>query len=229
MIERQNLIIDADDTLWENNIYFEQAFDDFCAFLDHSTLTPSEIRAILDEIELVNNKVHGYGSLNFGKNMRECYQRLSERHICDQDLEQVMLFATRIMEQPIEVIDGVEETLIYLATRHNLLLFTKGHPEEQKLKIERSGLAQYFGHTAIVREKDPAAYRELVASHGLEPPKTWMVGNSPKSDINAALGGGINAVYVPHPRTWHLEKAEFIDTQRKLLQVERFVDLQKHF
>lgn len=228
-MERQNLIIDADDTLWENNIYFEKAFEDFCHFLSHSTLSPAGIRTVLDEIELANNKVRGYGSLNFGHNMRECYERLAERHIHPDDLDKVMRFAERILEQPIEVLKGVEETLGYLSTRHNLLLFTKGAQEEQKLKIERSGLAVYFGHTAIAREKDPPAYRELVHEHGLTPARTWMIGNSPKSDINAALLAGINAVYVPHERTWHLERTDFVNADGTLLKVQCFADLRKHF
>ncbi len=186
---RQYLVIDADDTLWENNIYFEQAFDEFVSFLDHSSLSPSEVRAILDEIEMVNNQIHGYGSLNFGRNLRECYQRLCERHIAEDDLRQVMAIAERIMEQPIELIEGVEETLAYLRPRHDLTLFTKGHAEEQKLKLGRSGLSAYFGHTAIVKEKDAPAYRRLVEERELDPARTWMVGNSPKSDINPAHRG----------------------------------------
>ena len=227
---RQYLVIDADDTLWENNIYFEQAFDEFVLFLDHSTLAPAEVRAILDEIELANNQVHGYGSLNFGRNLHECYRRLCERHIAEADLRQVVEIAERIMEQPIEIIDGVEETLGYLRQRHDLTLFTKGHAEEQKLKVDRSGLGVYFGHTAIVKEKDAAAYRRLVEERGWDAQRTWMVGNSPKSDINPALTAGINAVFVPHDRTWHLERTELASSgPGKLIQVERFADLAQHF
>ena len=76
---RQHLIVDADDTLWENNIYFERAFNEFIDFLGHSSLQPREVRAILDEIEIANAKIHGYGSKNFGRNLRECYRRLCER------------------------------------------------------------------------------------------------------------------------------------------------------
>ena len=227
---RQYLVIDADDTLWENNVYFERAFDEFVAFLDHSHLAPEEVRAILDEIEMVNNQIHGYGSMNFGRNLRECYQRLCERHIAEDDLGQVMAIAERIMEQPIEIIEGVAETLAYLQPRHDLTLFTKGHPEEQKLKVDRSGLGLYFGHTAIVKEKDPAAYRQLVEERGLDPRRTWMVGNSPKSDINPALAAGINAVFVPHDRTWHLERTELAEGgPGRLLQVGRFADLREFF
>ncbi len=227
---RQNLIIDADDTLWENNIYFEEAFSAFCEFLAHSMLQPPEIRSILDEIELANIKQHGYGSLNFGRNLKECYQRLAEREIHREDLECVMGFAERILEQPVEIIPGVPETLAYLSVRHDLTLFTKGHPEEQKLKIERSGLGIYFGHTAIVNEKDAASYNRLVADREMNPENAWMIGNSPKSDINPALMAGINAVFVPHAHTWVLEKQEIVNgTGRRLLLLESFSDLTDHF
>src|SRR5580700_4261899 len=109
------LIFDADDTLWENNIYFERAFDDFVDFLDHSALNPAQIRDVLNEIELANSKVHGYGAKNFGRNLQQAYQHMAEREIRESDLKLVMSLAERILEQPIELIAGVEETLEYLA------------------------------------------------------------------------------------------------------------------
>ncbi len=226
---RQYLIIDADDTLWENNIYFEQAFDEFVEYLDHSTLTPTEIRAVLDEIEVVNAKIHGYGSLNFGRNLRQCYEHLVEREVRAEDLAAVMSFAERILDCPMEVIEGVPETLAYLVSRHDLTLFTKGHPEEQKLKIDRSGLGTHFGHTAIVKEKDVAAYRRLVEERGIDPERAWMMGNSAKSDVNPALEAGLNAVFIPHPHTWRLEREEIRSGKGKLLRVARFAELKEHF
>jgi putative hydrolase of the HAD superfamily len=226
---RQHLIVDADDTLWENNIYFEKAFDDFFDYLGHSHLSAQEVRDVLDEIEVANARVHGYGSVNFGRNLGQCYQRLAERDVCEEDLRTVVSFAQRILEQPMEVIEGVPETLEYLAKRHDLTLFTKGHPEEQKLKIDRSGLGIYFGHTAIVKEKDPAAYRTLAAERGMDPARAWMIGNSPKSDINPALEAGLNAVFVPHERTWTLEQQEIRRGKGELRIVERFADLRKEF
>ena len=226
---KQHLIVDADDTLWENNIYFEKAFVEFTEYLAHSSLQPNEIRAALDEIELANAKIHGYGAANFGRNLRECYQRLSERDVCDGDLTTVMSFAERILECPMEVIDGVAETLAYLASRHELTLFTKGHPDEQKLKLDRSGLRIHFAHTAIVKEKDRDAYGRLVEERRLDSKRTWMIGNSPKSDINPALKCGLNAVFVPHLRTWGLEKEDIEPGDGKLIVVEKFADLRKHF
>ena len=224
-----NLIFDADDTLWENNIYFEEAFEQFVEFLDHSHMSAVEVRAVLDEIEIVNKQIHGYGARNFGRNLRQCYEHLCERAVSRQDLERVMSFAERILERPLELMPYVEDTLADLVKRHELLLFTKGHPEEQKLKIDQSGLGQYFSHTAIVKEKDRESYAKLVRERGLEPERTWMIGNSPRSDINPALELGLNAVFVPHARTWSLEKEEIVKGPGRLLVVQRFAELRKHF
>jgi putative hydrolase of the HAD superfamily len=226
---QQHLIVDADDTLWENNIYFERAFDEFAAFLAHSTLTAPQVRDVLNEIERANAKVHGYGSLSFGRSLRQCYERLADREIRDDDLQTVMRFAERILKQPIEVIDGVPETLAYLAGRHELTLFTKGHPEEQQLKIDRSGLARFFAHATVVREKDASAYRLLVTDRGMEVSRSWMIGNSHRSDVNPALEAGLNAVFVPHPQTWRLEHEEIRPGVGRLLMLDRFADLRAHF
>jgi len=226
---RQFLIIDADDTLWENNIYFERAVEEFVDFLAHSSLTPRQVRDVLDEIEDANARIHGYGSANFGRNLQQCFQHLAERDVSDDDLRAVCAFADKILEHPIEMIEGVAETIEYLAPRHDLTLFTKGHPEEQKLKIDRSGLGRWFAHTAIVKEKDAAAYRELVACRGMEPARAWMIGNSPKSDINPALDAGLNAVFVPHQHTWALERQEIRTGPGRLLILDRFSDLRAHF
>ena len=227
--ERQHLIIDADDTLWENNIYFERAFDDFCDFLAHSSMGPAEVRAVLDEIETVNSKIHGYGTATFTKNLTECYHKLVEREVDARDLPKIMTFTEQILHHPIELLPGVEETLEYLSLRHDLTLFTKGNPEEQKLKLDRSGLAIYFGHTVVVKEKNAASYAELIGERQMERARSWMIGNSPKSDINPALETGLNAVFVPHPHTWRLEHEEVRQGSGRLLRIEKFAELKEYF
>jgi putative hydrolase of the HAD superfamily len=224
-----HLIFDADDTLWENNIYFEDAFDKFCDYLAHSSLGPSQIRAILDEIEVVNAKVHGYGSRNFARNLAQCFEHLAERDVSPRDLDAVREFAYEILERPIELIAGVKETIAELASRHELTLMTKGDPDEQQLKIDRSGLAAFFSHACIVKEKHERAYRELAQSRDFVIENTWMVGNSPKSDINPALAAGMSAVYVPHPRTWSLEKEPVPDRHPRLVTIERITELANYF
>ena len=177
----------------------------------------------------MNARVHGYGSVQFGRNLQEVYQHLSERHIAESDLQTVMSFAERILDQPIELMPGVNETLEYLAPRHELTICTKGAMEEQKLKIDRSGIGRYFAHAEIVKEKTAGAYKSLVDARGFEPERTWMIGNSPKSDINPALEAGLRAVFIPHPRTWRLEIAEIRESPGRLIRVERFEGLREHF
>lgn len=225
-MSRLHLLVDADDTLWENCVYFERAFDEFVDYLDHSSLNADEIRAILDEIEIANARVHGYGSVNFGNNLQQCFAKLAERQIAPTDLERVKGFALRILEQPLELIAGVEETLAELSARHELTIYTKGSVDEQRRKIDNSGLARYFAHTAIVKEKDVASYLRIVDERGLDKSRTWMIGNSPKSDINPALEAGLNAVFIPHATTWTLERQELREPgPGRLLVLERFADL----
>ncbi len=224
-----DLVFDADDTLWENNIYFERAFERFVQFLGHSKLSAAEVRAVLDEIELVNNRAYGYGTANFVRNLEQCYRRLAERPIREQDLACIRALAEHILGQPVELIEGVEEALAELSTRHRLTLFTKGQPDEQRKKIERSGLAVHFHHLAIVKEKDAAAYRKLAAGLGMAPERTWMIGNSPKSDVNAALEAGLRAVFLPHAHTWTLERQEIVPGAGELLILKRFADLRQRF
>lgn len=226
---RQHLIIDADDTLWQNNIYFERAIEDFLDFLDHSTLTRKEARAAFDEVERANAGIHGYGARAFAQSLRQFYTRLAERDLDEGEIRDVMRFGERILEQEIELLPGVKETLDALSQRHDLVIFTKGHHEEQRLKIKRSGIGYYFRHHAIVPEKDEAAYRELVAQLDFDPARTWMVGNSPKSDINPALAAGLGAVFIPHEMTWRLEFADVTYNGERFLALERFSQLLNHF
>ena len=220
------LFIDADDTLWENNIYFEQATEDFISFLDHSSLTPDEVQALLNDVE----RQMGYGFANFTKSLIAVYQQLSERPISDADIEQIQLFGTRLANNPMEIIEGVPETLADLSHRHQLILLTKGHAEEQKLKIERSGLADYFEYTLVVPEKHIEAYIELIDEYQLEHAQTWMIGNSPRSDINPARAAGLNTVYIPHSHTWTLEMQEVVeDGPGRHLNLTNFSELRKHF
>ena len=222
-----HLIFDADDTLWENNIHFEEAIEAFLDFLDHSTLSREDARAALDEIERAHAGAHGYGARAFARHLRMTYELLAEREVDAASLATVMGFGERILAMPVALIAGVQETLERLADRHDLHLMTKGQHDEQMRKIRESGLASWFRHVEIVPEKDERAYRALAAALGLDPARAWMIGNSPKSDINPALAAGLNAVYLPHPATWRLERQEIRDPggPGRLVTLERFADL----
>jgi putative hydrolase of the HAD superfamily len=229
MSDEPVLIIDGDDTLWENNIHFEQAIEDFIDFLDHSTLSRAQVRASLDEIERLNSRLHGYGSAAFARNLRETYQRLAERELRPDDLDHVMHLGRRILDVELELLPGVADTLAYLESRYRLLLFTKGEMEEQRLKVQRSGLADHFDQVVVAKEKDVSGYRDLIRVHGIDVRQGWMIGNSPHSDINPALQAGLRAVYIPHAHTWRLEQEEISVRDDRVLVLETFGQLRDHF
>lgn len=223
---RYHLLIDADDTLWENNIYFERAIHAFISFLDHSQLTPEEVRVVIDEVE----HTMGYGTANFIKSLLETYRRLAEKELQDEDIQQIQQFGEQIRSHPLQLIAGVQETLNYLSPRHDLFLLTKGDYEEQRLKVEQSEIEHYFQQVVIVQEKDVATYHRVVEELRVDPKQAWMIGNSPRSDINPALAAGLNAIYIPHPHTWRLEHEEVATTgDGQLVQLAAFADLRSHF
>lgn len=225
--DNQTLLLDADDTLWENNVYYERAFDEFVAFLAHEHLTPAEIREVLDRFEMTN----GYGARAFARSLTETFAELGGHHD-DGAIHHVERLALRILEIDIEIIGGVEETLAALRPHHDLFLFTKGDLEEQRLKIERSGIGQYFDAHVISADKKTQTFVELADSLGLDRDQTWMVGNSTRSDIVPALEAGLHAVYVPHPMTWHLEHIDVTHNpswRGQFEKVERFTDLRRLF
>ena len=227
----QTLLIDADDTLWENNIYFERAIANFISFLNHQEYSAEQVREVLNQVERECILSHGYGLHSFAHALAQTFERLAVEPLTPALHETIAGITAAIAEQPIEVCSGVPETLSYLAERHQLILMTKGAIAEQSGKVERSGLKQYFSAVEIVAEKDLAAYQTLAAKRGLAAVSTWMIGNSPKSDINPALAAGLNAVLVPHGNTWILEHEEVAPARppSRLLILESFAELRNHF
>jgi putative hydrolase of the HAD superfamily len=228
---RQNLLIDADDTLWENNIYFERAIAKFISFLNHHEFSPEQVRGVLNDVERECIVTHGYGLHSFAHALVYTFERLSVHPVTPELHKQIQSFAHSIQDHPIELLPEVRETLHYLSGRHRLILMTKGAVPEQSGKIERSGLKGHFAAIEIVAEKDAAVYNSVVKKHGLEREATWMVGNSPKSDINPALGAGLHAVFVPHGDTWILEHEEVnaAPAPQRLLIVGKFAELRENF
>jgi len=227
----QTLLIDADDTLWENNIYFERAIANFISFLNHHEFSPEQVRGVLNDVERKCIVTHGYGLHSFAHALVHTFERLSVRPVTPELHAQIHGFAHTIADRPLELLPEVPQTLQYLSTRHRLILVTKGAVAEQTGKIERSGLKQHFAATEIVAEKDAAIYQSIVEKYSLPHESTWMIGNSPRSDINPAMAAGLHAVFVPHGNTWILEHDEVnaASPPQKLLIVGSFAELHEHF
>ncbi len=224
----QNLLIDADDTLWENNIYFERVIQEVQALLCRARADTRSFRTELDETERRRIPLTGYGTVNFTHSLVETFQRLLPPGADPTLPAQVQQLSLAILEHPMEIFQGVPETLAYLSTRHALFLVTKGDPEEQSRKIRASALAGYFRSIEILPEKNTRTYSALIARHGWEGSCSWMIGNSPRSDINPALAAGMKAVYIPYIHTWTLEHEEPAE-HPGLLELANFSDLRLHF
>jgi putative hydrolase of the HAD superfamily len=226
---RHTLLIDADDTLWENNIFFEKTIDHFISQLEHLGYTREYIRHILNETERRNIRQHGYGVRSFRRSLEDTYMKLAGNSARREMVKEIERMAAELEATPPHILDGVPETLAYLAKHHRLILLTKGEPAEQAAKVERSGLQSYFDAIEIVLEKDPGTYERMIEQFKIVKSHGWMVGNSPRSDINPALQMGLNAVFIPHSATWELEKTELESGTGKLLILSTFRDMRGHF
>jgi putative hydrolase of the HAD superfamily len=225
-VQRQTLVFDADDTLWENNVLFERVVDGYLDWIAHPTLDRVALRAVLDDVERANIPVHGYGSASFLRSLHDAFEKLSERPATEAERTEITDLASALVNHEVELVPGVAETLAELGTRHDLLLLTKGAVDEQQRKIDASNLAHHFRSTHIVAEKRAPTYRALVADHGLVASSTWMIGNSPASDIRPAREAGLGAVFIPNAYTWALEHDE---VPEDVLTLERFPELLDHF
>jgi putative hydrolase of the HAD superfamily len=223
----QTLLIDADDTLWENNVYFERAIAAFIGYLNHHAYMPEEVRNALNAVERETILAHGYGLTSFTRSLVTCFERLSAGPVNEENRERVVGFARTIRDQEIELLPFVAETLAALGARHRLILMTKGDHAEQADKLARSGLAPLFNAVEIVPEKDPPAYHAVISRHELAPHTSWMIGNSPKSDINPALAAGLHAVFLFHKDTWILEHAAIDPAPegQHLIEIDAFAKL----
>ena len=227
----QTLLIDADDTLWENNIYFERAIAAFIGYLNHRDYTPAEVRKALNAVERETILAHGYGLSSFTRSLVTCFERLCPAPVTEDKKQRILSFTRSIAEQEIELLPGVAETLDELAGLHRRILMTKGNHAEQADKLARSGLSGYFSAVEIVHEKDPPTYREVIARHELTPHTSWMIGNSIKSDINPALAAGLHAVFLFHKDTRVLEHAALDPAPegQQLLELDSFTKLRAVF
>src|SRR6204780_3377686 len=222
-MRRNTLLIDVDDPLWENNVFFEKLIEDFITLVEPCGYTRSYIRHILNETERKNIRQYGYGVRSFGRSLEETYLKLADQMVRRETLAQIHGRVMELERTPPKILDGVPETLAYLTERHRLILFTKGQPAEQAAKVERSGLQGFFEFIEIVSEKDPETYNLLVHNHKIVKNHAGMIGNTPAMKI------GLNAVYIPHQHTWQLEHEPVLAGVGKLVILPSFRELRGHF
>jgi putative hydrolase of the HAD superfamily len=221
--ESLNLVFDADDTLWDSNVHFLEAFDSFAIAVSDAGLGLSrvEVQAAVRRAELQLIKTHGYGRRPY---ILALHQAAAELAPAGNDglRDEIERIGMHLLDRECPLLPDVEPTLQELSLRHRLLMFTKGQRDEQLQKLARSGLGPLFDRVETPREKDVDAYRRLVRDADLDPSLTFMIGNSPRSDINPAVAAGLRAVFIPHPHTWDLEHEELTEAGDRIIELTSF-------
>lgn len=201
------IALDADDTLWVNETYFREAEEKFAELLDGYE-TKNKIDQELFKTEMQNLAAYGYGVKGFMLSMIQSALELSNYRIEQKTIEEIIEIGKKMIEKPIELLDGVEETLQVLSSKYKLILATKGDLLDQERKLEKSNLIKYFHHIEVLSEKKPENYRKLLKHLDITPSKFLMIGNSLKSDVLPLLEIGAKAIHVPFHTTWQHEIVE---------------------
>jgi putative hydrolase of the HAD superfamily len=196
---------DADDTLWHNEVIFEQVHRRFCELLGryHDAET---VERTLYATEMRNLELYGYGIKGFMLSSIETAIELTKGEIRAEEIRTLIGLGREMMQHPVEVLDGVSDVLTSLAGEHRLLLITKGDLRDQERKLVKSGLARFFDGIEIVSDKNEASYLSALKRHGVRTSEFLMVGNSLRSDIAPVLALGGSAVHIPYPLTWEHER-----------------------
>ena len=202
-----HIAFDADDTLWHNEPIFNLTQDRVAALLQE--WVPAEaLGERLNTVERRNLALFGYGSKGFTLSLIETALEVTNGKVSTEVIQEILDAGKSMIEHPVELLPGVEDTLRGLAQEHPLLLITKGDLFHQETKVARSGLAEIFEAIEIVSEKDPETYRRILERYRIAPERFVMVGNSVKSDILPVVAVGGNAVHVPYESTWELDRID---------------------
>lgn len=208
------IAFDADDTLWVNEPYFRASEEKFCALMAEYASERDLERELL-KVEIANLGLYGYGIKGFILSMMEAALQISGGTINAACVQEILSLGRQMLNQPIELLDGVKDVLEALKPNYRLVVATKGDLLDQERKLKKSGLTDYFHHVEVMSEKDESNYRKLLRHLDIQPEEFLMIGNSLKSDVLPVLNIGGHAIHVPFHITWAHEQIEdSIDNER---------------
>jgi putative hydrolase of the HAD superfamily len=218
------IAFDADDTLWINEPYFQETEEKFCELLA-PYLSRHTLSQELFKTEIDNLKLYGYGIKGYILSMIEAALKISNNTISTEIIVKIIQYGKELLERPIELLDGVEDTLEALKEKYKLVVATKGDLLDQRRKLHNSGLGKYFHHIEVMSDKQETDYNDLIKRLDIHPSEFMMIGNSLKSDILPVLGIGGHAVYIPFHTTWAHEKIDHKVEHARMKSMEKIVDV----
>jgi len=202
------IAFDADDTLWVNEPYFQETEEKFCELLA-PYLSRHTLSQELFKTEIANLKLYGYGIKGYILSMIEAALHISNNTISNETIAKIIEYGKELLEKPIELIDGVEETLEALTGKYKLVVATKGDLLDQRRKLHNSGLGRFFHHIEVMSDKQEKDYSDLVSRLDIKSSQFLMIGNSLKSDVLPVLGIGGHAIHIPFHTTWAHERVDY--------------------
>jgi len=218
------IAFDADDTLWINEPYFQETEEKFCElllpYLSRHTLSQE-----LFKTEIGNLRLYGYGIKGYILSMIEAALKISNNTISNEIIEKIIQYGKELLEKPIELLDGVEQTLETLRKDYKLVVATKGDLLDQRRKLHNSGLGKYFHHIEVMSDKQEVDYSDLVKRLDINPSEFLMIGNSLKSDVLPVLGIGGHAIHIPFHTTWEHERIDYKVEHANFKDFEKITDI----
>ncbi len=199
------IAFDADDTLFVNEPYFQETEQKFCTLMS-DYLSQQGLSLELFRVEIANLELYGYGIKGYILSMIEAAMRISNNTISIEIIQKIIEYGKELLQKPIELLDGVEETLAALHGKYKLIVATKGDLKDQQRKLHDSGLGHYFHHIEVMADKQDINYQKLLKRLEIAPSEFFMIGNSLKSDVLPVLKIGGYAVHIPFHTTWEHEK-----------------------
>jgi putative hydrolase of the HAD superfamily len=218
------IAFDADDTLWHNEAYFQEAEKKFCMLMENYLPQHTVARELL-QTELKNIELYGYGIKAFMLSMIETAIRITGRNVPNEAIEKIIRYGQELLNKPVDLLDGAEEVLGSLKNNYRLVMATKGDLLDQERKLRKSGLAPYFHHIEIMTEKKESDFKKLIQHLDIPPDNFAMVGNSLKSDILPVLQLGGHAFHIPYHVTWEHERVDAKIDHARFRQVSNLYDL----
>ena len=222
------IAFDADDTLWINEPYFQETEEKFCELLA-PYLSKHTLSQELFKTEIGNLRLYGYGIKGYILSMIEAALQISNHTIGNETINKIIQYGKELLEHPIELLDGVEDTLKTLQKKYKLVVATKGDLLDQRRKLHNSGLGKYFHHIEVMSDKQEVDYTDLIKRLDIKPSEFLMIGNSLKSDVLPVLGMGGHAIHIPFHTTWAHERIDYKVEHTNFQAFEKITDVLKLF
>ena len=218
------IAFDADDTLFINEPYFQETEQKFCALMS-DYLSQQGLSQELFRVEIANLDLYGYGIKGYILSMIEAAMKISDNTISMEIIEKIIASGKELLQKPIVLLEGVEETLAQLHGKYKLIVATKGDLKDQQRKLHDSGLGHYFHHIEVMADKQELNYEKLVSRLEIDASEFFMIGNSLKSDVLPVLAIGGHAVHIPYHTTWEHEKISHKVEHPNFKTLEKITDV----